>query len=32
MVKEAFEYAQDHRDFIKGATNIVHFKDYLRLV
>ena len=32
MVREAFEYAQENRDFIKGATNIVPFKDYLRLV
>lgn len=32
MVREAFEYAQDHRDFIKGATSILPFKDYLRLV
>jgi len=32
MVREAFEFAQENRDFIKGATNIVKFKDYLRIV
>jgi 6-phosphofructokinase len=32
MVREAFAHAQEHRDFIKGATNIVSFNDYLRLV
>lgn len=32
MVREAFNHAQENRDFIKGATNIVKFKDYLRLV
>ena len=32
MAREAFEHAQENRDFIKGATNIVKFKDYLRLV
>ena len=32
MVKEAFYHAQENRDFIKGATNIVAFKDYLRVV
>ena len=32
MVREAFNHAQEHRDFIKGATNIMPFKDYLRIV
>jgi 6-phosphofructokinase 1 len=32
MAKEAFKYAQDHRDFIKGATNVMPFKDYLRIM
>src|SRR5210317_571233 len=32
MAREAFDHAQENRDFIKGATNIVKFKDYLRLV
>jgi 6-phosphofructokinase len=32
MVREAFNHAQDHRDFIKGATSIMPFKDYLRVV
>lgn len=32
MVREAFDYAQENRDFIKGASNIVKFKDYLRIV
>jgi 6-phosphofructokinase len=32
MIHEAFDHAQIHRDFIKGATNILPFKDYLRLV
>jgi 6-phosphofructokinase 1 len=32
MVREAFNHAQEHRDFIKGATSIMPFKDYLRIV
>ena len=32
MVREAFEYAQHYKNFIKGATNIVKFEDYLRIV
>jgi 6-phosphofructokinase len=32
IVREAFEYAQDHRDFIKGAGVVIPFKDYLRIV
>lgn len=32
MAREAFEYAQVNRNFIKGATNIVKFEDYLRIV
>jgi 6-phosphofructokinase len=32
MIHEAFDHAQIHRDFIKGATSILPFKDYLRIV
>lgn len=32
IVREAFEHAQDHRDFIKGAGVVIPFKDYLRIV
>ena len=31
MVREAFDYAQAHRNFIKGATSTLYFKDYLRI-
>ena len=32
IVREAFDSAQDHRDFIKGAGVLIPFKDYLRVV
>src|SRR6056300_708326 len=32
IVREAFDHAQDHRDFIKGAGVVIPFKDYLRIV
>jgi 6-phosphofructokinase 1 len=32
MANEAFIHAQTERDFIKGATGIVSFKDYLEIV
>jgi len=32
IVREAFDSAQDHRDFIKGAGVLLPFKDYLRVV
>jgi 6-phosphofructokinase len=32
IVREAFDHAQDHRDFIKGAGVVIPFKDYLRVV
>lgn len=31
MVREAFEHAQNNQNFIKGATNIIQFKDFLRI-
>lgn len=30
MVREAFDHAQTNQNFIKGATNIIKFKDFLR--
>ena len=29
--QEAFNYAQTNRNFIKGATNIIKFEDFLRI-
>lgn len=31
MAVVAFQHSQDHRNFIKGATNIVHFEDFLNI-
>ena len=32
MARESFLYAQDNTDFIKGASSIIKFKDYLSVV
>ncbi|QIG59806.1 hypothetical protein [Dishui Lake phycodnavirus 3] len=32
IVREAFEYARDHRDFIKGAGVVIPFSNYPRIV
>jgi 6-phosphofructokinase len=31
MAVVAFQHSHDHRNFIKGATNIVHFEDFLNI-
>lgn len=31
MVREAFDYAQENQNFIKGANKIIKFKDFLRV-
>jgi 6-phosphofructokinase len=32
MAVDAFEYGQKHRNFIKGATNIVRFDEFLNII
>lgn len=32
MARDAFMYAQDNTNFIKGASSIIHFEDYLNIV